>query len=154
HASKALSPELHSHHKQNSLGNLCTSYHMPFLQHRGLGTQLAFGRSDHGIPIPRPTFDQSIGIENACQKCHADKDLTWQEKQMKDWYGEIKPHHPIISNLIKAAETTDPALAVKLLLNPEPNIPSRTGGAGATPKGLPASRNQSHPMAQMDGLVT
>jgi len=138
HASKALSPELHSHHKPDSLGNLCTSCHMPFLQHRGLGTQLAFARSDHGIPIPRPAFDQSIGIENACQKCHADKDLAWQEKHTKNWYGELKPHHPIISNLIKAAETIDPVLAAKLLLNP----------------GIPGRPAQSHPMAQMDGLVT
>src|SRR5204863_1528083 len=40
HASKALSPERHSHHKTGSAGNLCTSCHMPFLQHQGVGPHL------------------------------------------------------------------------------------------------------------------
>jgi len=113
---KALRPEQHSHHKADSAGNLCTSCHMPFLQHQGIGQQLVFARSDHSIPIPRPAFDQRVGIENACQKCHRDKELTWQERYVAEWYGTIKPHHRMIGNLIKAAATTDQPTAEKLLL--------------------------------------
>ena len=65
HASKALSPERHSHHTRDSAGNQCVSCHMPYLQHQGVGTHLVYARSDHSIPIPRPAFDQQLGIENA-----------------------------------------------------------------------------------------
>jgi len=105
---------------------------MPYLQHQGIGDRLLFARSDHSIPIPRPAFDQQIGIENACQKCHRDKDLSWQEGKVKEWYGEIKPHNRSISNLIKSAGSQDPQEAAELLLDP----------------------SAKHPMAQMAGLVT
>jgi tetratricopeptide (TPR) repeat protein len=116
HASKALSPELHSHHKADSAGNLCTSCHMPYLQHRGVGTHIHFARSDHSIPIPRPAFDQKLGFENACQKCHGEKDIAWQEGKVREWYGELKPHPQMVSNLFQAANTSDPGRAAELLL--------------------------------------
>jgi len=131
HASKALSPEKHSHHKPDSPGNLCTSCHMPFLQHQGVGAHLVFARSDHTIPIPRPEFDHRLGIENACQKCHRDRDVAWQEAQLKEWYGVIKPHAPMIANLLKAGESADMKNASELLLAPE----------------------AKHPMGQMAGLA-
>ena len=132
HASKGLAAEGHSHHKTDSAGNLCTSCHMPYLQEHGIGERLRYARSDHSIPIPRPAFDQQMGIENACQKCHRDKDLSWQEARVKEWYGEIKPHNRAVANFLKAAETQDPLAAAKLLLDPA----------------------AKHPMAQMTGLVT
>jgi tetratricopeptide (TPR) repeat protein len=105
---------------------------MPYLQHQGVGSQLVYARSDHTIPIPRPLFDQQIGIENACQKCHRDRDLSWQEAKVKEWYGEIKPHHKMIANLIQAQATGDQRAAPRLLLEPR----------------------AKHPMAQMAGLAT
>jgi hypothetical protein len=132
HASKAVKPEAHSHHKAESPGNACVACHMPYLQHQSVGERLMFARSDHSIPIPRPEFDQRIGIENACQKCHRDKDLAWQQGKMNEWYGAIKPHHPSIANLIKAADVPDESGAAKLLLDP----------------------SAKHPMAQMAGLVS
>ncbi|HSH16239.1 MAG TPA: multiheme c-type cytochrome, partial [Verrucomicrobiae bacterium] len=129
HASKALAPERHSHHKPGSEGNLCTSCHMPFLQHQGVGPHLKFARSDHTIPIPRPSFDQEIGIENACQKCHQDQDLAWQEEHLKAWYGELKPHHPLIAKLIRAENVADLGAAARLMLNPEAGHPlAQTAG--------------------------
>ena len=132
HASKALAPEQHSHHERSSTGNLCVSCHMPYLQHKGVGTHLVYSRSDHTIPIPRPEFDQQLGIENACQKCHRDKDLAWQSARVKEWYGEIKPHNPAVASLLKARDETDPQAAAKLLLLPD----------------------AAHPMAQAAGLGT
>src|SRR5436190_6170794 len=85
HASKAIAPESHTHHLPNSPGSLCTSCHMPFLQHHGVGLHVSFARSDHTIPIPRPAFDHSLGVESACQKCHGDKDLTCRKR--KSWNG-------------------------------------------------------------------
>lgn len=132
HASKRLAPERHSHHARDSAGNQCVSCHMPYLQHQGVGTHLVYSRSDHSIPIPRPVFDQQLGIENACQKCHHDRDLEWQSAKVKEWYGEIKPHHTAIASLIKAREETDPLTAAKLLLLPEAKHPmAQAAGLGS-----------------------
>ncbi len=106
HASKGLAPEAHSHHKPDSAGNSCVACHMPYLQHQGVGRHLTFARSDHSIPIPRPAFDQSIGIENACQKCHRDHDLAWQQSHVDNWYGRLKPHPPLVERLL---DTNSPA---------------------------------------------
>lgn len=131
HASKALASDPHSHHKADSPGNRCVGCHMPYLQHQGVGDHLMYARSDHGIPVPRPGFDQSIGIENACQKCHRDHDLAWQQARLTEWYGQLKPHHPAISNLMASVDTADPLTAARQLLMP----------------------NARHPMAEMAGLV-
>jgi len=132
HASKALAPERHSHHARESTGNQCVSCHMPYLQHQGVGTHLVYSRSDHSIPIPRPVFDQQLGIENACQKCHRDKDLAWQSARVNEWYGEIKPHHPAIASLIKARDETDPLAAARLLLLPDAgHLMAQAAGLGS-----------------------
>jgi tetratricopeptide (TPR) repeat protein len=102
HAAKADDPEGHSHHPADSPGNLCTSCHMPYLQHQEVGDKIQYGRSDHTIPIPRPAFDTALGIENACQKCHREQGLAWQQEKFEQWYGPIKPHKPIISKLLQA----------------------------------------------------
>ena len=116
HPSKAASPESHSKHAVDSPGNRCTSCHMPFLQHQVLGSMLRFARSDHTIPIPRPEFDASIGIENACSKCHSDKTVAWLQKKTTEWYGEIKPHHNSIKSLMDAENAFDIRKAASLLL--------------------------------------
>ena len=131
HASKASGTE-HSRHKPDSPGNQCISCHMPFLQHQGVGQHFTFARSDHSIPIPRPAFDQQIGIENACQKCHSDKDIAWQEEKVIEWWGSAKPHNPVVAGLIQARGLPDPELTQDLLLAP----------------------HADHPMAQMRGLAT
>jgi tetratricopeptide (TPR) repeat protein len=105
---------------------------MPFLQHQGVGAHLTFARSDHTIPVPRPAFDQQLGIENACQKCHRDKEIAWQEEKVKEWYGGIKPHHELIANLTKAGNIADPATAARLLLKPAAKHPmAQTAGLAA-----------------------
>jgi len=118
HASKAVVPERHSHHKPGSTGSSCVACHMPYLQHPGVGSKLQFARSDHSVPIPRPAFDQKLGIENACQKCHADRDLAWQERHTREWWGTLKPHPRAVANQLLAAETSDPIAAAALLLQP------------------------------------
>ena len=105
---------------------------MPFLQHQGVGQHFTFARSDHSIPIPRPAFDEQLGIENACQKCHGDKDLAWQEAKIYEWYGNIKPHNGVVAGLVRSRDNPDPEFTQDLLLAPEAN----------------------HPMAQMRGLAT
>jgi formate-dependent nitrite reductase cytochrome c552 subunit len=130
HASKAAAPESHSHHEPGSPGNLCTSCHMPYLQHQAIGERITYARSDHTIPIPRPGFDAGMGIENACQKCHPDTTLAWQQAQLEAWYGEIKPHKPIVADLIALKSRPDAETMRELLLG----------------------MNGAHPLAELDAL--
>jgi tetratricopeptide (TPR) repeat protein len=130
HASKGEALEKHTHHQPDSPGSLCISCHMPYLQHQGIGAQIRFARSDHSIPIPRPELDAKLGIESACKKCHAEKEIAWLEARTQEWYGELKPHKEVIKGLMQAEAGLDRPAAIKLLLQP---------GAG-------------HPMAQVTGL--
>lgn len=117
HASKSLSPELHSHHKPDSPGNRCTSCHMPYMQHPLVGSLLRYARSDHTISIPRPEFDVLSGIENACQKCHMDKEVSWLQAKTDEWYGSLKPHKDLITGLFQVQGIVDAKTAGRRLLN-------------------------------------
>ncbi|MGH7600771.1 MAG: tetratricopeptide repeat protein, partial [bacterium] len=128
--SKVQSPEQHSHHKKDSPGSLCTSCHTPYLQHPAMGKHLRFARADHTIPIPRPEFDAKLGIENACAKCHADKNTAWLQAKTSEWYGEIKPHKEIVISLLQAQNVKDRKSVAALVLDDAAN----------------------HPMAQVSGL--
>jgi len=119
HASKAQTATQHSHHREGSPGNLCTSCHMPYLQHKLVGNWLKFARSDHTIPIPRPAFDAGLGIESACKKCHQDKTDEWLQKKVDEWHGKTKPHHPSIEKNLQARNTREIKETAELLLNPQ-----------------------------------
>jgi tetratricopeptide (TPR) repeat protein len=121
HASKAQRLEAHTHHRPNSPGSACVACHMPYLQHRGIGTQIQFTRSDHSIAIPRPEFDAKLGIENACEKCHAQKGLAWLEAKTQEWYGALKPHKAPVTGLLQVETLTDRQAAAELLLQPKAN---------------------------------
>ncbi len=108
HPSKAEDPEAHTFHEPGTEGSKCVDCHMPYLQHPELGYHLRFARSDHTIPIPRPGFDDRMGIVNACalSGCHADSSIVALERVTRQWYGDLKPHKPIVASLIDP-ETLD-----------------------------------------------
>jgi hypothetical protein len=124
HPSKAEIPEHHSYHKEDSPGNVCTACHMPFLQHPLLGPSVRFARSDHVIPIPRPAFDAQLGIENACQQCHQDRSVAWQQEKTDEWYRTLKPHNPLLTNNMMAKNVRDIDEAADLLLNSDACYPA------------------------------
>lgn len=106
HPSKAVDLPSHTKHAPDSPGSRCVACHMPYLQHPELGDALRFSRSDHTIPIPRPQFDESLGVQNACSKCHSDRSVDELEAQTRVWWGELKPHKDIIRALVATTDTT------------------------------------------------
>jgi tetratricopeptide (TPR) repeat protein len=44
-------------------------------------------RHDHGFTSPDPLLTKSLGIPNACNRCHQDKDADWAQKYCDEWYG-------------------------------------------------------------------
>jgi len=64
-------------------GGECVNCHMPqthYMQrHR---------RHDHGFTIPDPVLTKELGIPNACNRCHTDKDVEWAIEWTSRWYGD------------------------------------------------------------------
>lgn len=76
-------PQAHSHHKFESPGNRCVECHMP--QTMYMQSDL---RRDHGFTVPDPMLTRTLGIPNACTRCHQDQSAEWAEKWSEEWYGE------------------------------------------------------------------
>ena len=43
-------------------------------------------RRDHSWQIPRPDLSINIGTSNVCTQCHQDKDNSWADKQVGQWF--------------------------------------------------------------------
>lgn len=123
HASKAAEPESHTFHPPDSDGARCVSCHMPYLQHPDVGDGVAFARSDHTISIPRPVFDRDVGLEGACAQCHTDMSPLELEGQARAWWGEIKPHRPLVAGIAGEFRARNLGDAGALLLHPDENDP-------------------------------
>ncbi len=108
HASKARDLEAHTKHAPGSAGSRCVACHMPYLQHPEVGDGVRFTRSDHTIPIPRPAFDTALGIETACSQCHGDRSVEELDRQVMTWYGTLKPHKPIVADLVASTGSLHP----------------------------------------------
>ncbi|MDX1492941.1 MAG: tetratricopeptide repeat protein, partial [Longimicrobiales bacterium] len=123
HASKGVDVEAHTFHPADSEGSTCVSCHMPYLQHPTVGEGVTFARSDHTIPVPRPVFDADIGIESACVGCHEDRTPLQLQGQVREWWGEVKPHRPTVAGLTTEYRARNLAEAAELLLHPDVDDP-------------------------------
>jgi tetratricopeptide (TPR) repeat protein len=101
HPSKAVDTARHTHHSPSSTGSRCVSCHMPYIQQPDVGDALRYARSDHTIPVPRPAADEALGIRNACQTCHTDRDAASLERQATEWWGSLKPRPPGVDALLR-----------------------------------------------------
>ena len=118
HASKAESPERHTRHPPTSAGSRCVACHMPYLQQPNVGKSIRYARSDHAIPIPRPLFDTRLGVETACVQCHRNRTAEQLQAQVDAWYGELKPHLPVVTGVLAADSLRDVAAAARAILGP------------------------------------
>ncbi|WFB36525.1 tetratricopeptide repeat protein [Kiritimatiellota bacterium B12222] len=79
----SIIPEVHSHHEVGSAGNRCVECHMPETMYMEADL-----RRDHGFTIPDPLLTRTLGIPNACSRCHSDESVEWAEKWTEEWYGD------------------------------------------------------------------
>lgn len=92
-------------------GGECVNCHMPqtvYMQRHW--------RHDHGFTIPDPLLTRQHGIPNACNRCHADKDVAWAIEWVDKWYGP-KMDRPsrVRAQTVARARTRDPAARGTLL---------------------------------------
>ena len=82
HAEKKYAANTHHFHPTGSNGSHCVDCHMPPKNY-----MVVDPRRDHSFRIPRPDLTVKIGVPNACNGCHSDKQPTWAAEQVKQWYG-------------------------------------------------------------------
>lgn len=146
HPSKAEPVSDHTHHPADSPGSSCVGCHMPYRQHPTVGSAIRFSRADHTIPIPRPAADAQAGAPSACALCHPDVPAPELEEQVRAWYGELKPYHPLVEGLLAVTDVSDEARARSLLLRPRLDHPA----AQAQALGLYIRRYLSPDMPDLD----
>ncbi len=78
-----IDPVAHSFHKADSTGAQCIACHMPVTTY-----MQRHPRHDHGFTIPDPLLTKQLGIPNACNKCHTDKDADWSLAATEKWWGD------------------------------------------------------------------
>jgi tetratricopeptide (TPR) repeat protein len=86
--SPIIDPAGHGQHRLDDTGGQCVGCHMPqttYMQRHP--------RRDHGFTIPDPLLAQELKIPNACNRCHADKDVAWAIEAVDTWYGPRMDRH-------------------------------------------------------------
>jgi len=124
HARKTAAAPAHTKHRAGSDGSRCVACHMPYLQEPEIGNAVRYARSDHSIPIPRPAFDSTLGVVNACSGCHRDRSVAALEQQTREWYGTLKPHPRAVAALLRAPAAGERAAAELLLVPDETHAPA------------------------------
>lgn len=99
----------HHFHNPDSTGALCVECHMPERTY-----MVVDPRRDHSIRIPRPDLTISIGVPNACNKCHADKDAKWALTAVRKWYGPDLENKPEYGHIFAAARRHESDVTGKL----------------------------------------
>ena len=117
HASKAVQPAAHTKHAATSAGSRCVACHMPYLQEPEVGMRIPYGRADHTIAIPRPAFDATLGVPNACARCHAGRSTAQLDADVARLWGAIKPHPAPVAALARGAALADAGDAGRALLD-------------------------------------
>lgn len=82
HAS-TLATLTHTHHTPAAAGARCVGCHMPvtvFMQRDA--------RHDHQLARPDPALALTLGIPDACTRCHSTESATWAAAWVDRWYGE------------------------------------------------------------------
>ncbi|MCB1828379.1 MAG: ammonia-forming cytochrome c nitrite reductase subunit c552, partial [Coxiellaceae bacterium] len=94
----------HHHHQPNSAGAQCVNCHMPTTTYMTIDP-----RRDHRFGIPRPDLTISIGVPNACNRCHRDQSATWAQQQIEQWFGKRQRGDEFAHVFAKAQANTLPS---------------------------------------------
>jgi predicted CXXCH cytochrome family protein len=69
----------HHFHKVDGEGSRCVECHAPRTAYMGIDL-----RADHSFRIPRPDLTDSLGVPNACNRCHTDKSASWAAEAIRE----------------------------------------------------------------------
>ena len=107
-------PLHHFHPDSAKPGTLCVECHMPDTKY-----MVADPRRDHSLRVPRPDLTVDLGIPNACNGCHNDREkgetAQWAVDQVRTWYGEKRNETEHFAHGIAAGREVAPGGESKLL---------------------------------------
>lgn len=126
-ASRYDTPQHHFHPAASKSAD-CVACHAPTTTY-----MVVDPRHDHSFRIPRPDLSVTLGVPNACTKCHGDQSAQWAADQVKTWYGKLPTGHQQFAAALHAGQTEAAGardLLLALLRNPEqPSIARASGVA-------------------------
>ncbi|MDS4031360.1 MAG: tetratricopeptide repeat protein, partial [Candidatus Contendobacter sp.] len=125
-AAKYESPQ-HHFHPAGSPSADCVACHAPATTY-----MVVDPRHDHSFRIPRPDLTVTLGVPNACNRCHQDKSAQWAAEQVRTWYDKPLPGHQQFAEALHAGQTDAPGareLLRALLKNPDQPAIARASGA-------------------------
>jgi len=137
----------HHFHLVSSVSAQCVSCHMPDTTYMQIDR-----RHDHSIRIPRPDLSVSMGVPNACNRCHTNHDAKWAATQIATRYAKPLPGFQRFAGAFAADDRGDREAADSLTTvatdATEPAIvrASAIARLGAHPQGAPfrAAQAWSH----------
>lgn len=116
----------HHFHPTDSRGADCVACHAPTTTY-----MVVDPRHDHSFRIPRPDLSVTLGVPNACTKCHGDQPAQWAADQVKKWYGEVPVGHQQFAEVLHAgsieAAGAQELLRALLKNTDQPNIARASG---------------------------
>jgi len=71
-------------------------------------------RRDHSMRVPRPDESVRLGVPNACNACHADRDARWAAATVRQWLGRDATGYQSFATAFHDAATGEPAALEKL----------------------------------------
>ena len=99
----------HSHHAPGTPGAQCAACHMPTATYMQVDA-----RHDHSLRIPRPDRTIAMGVPNACNQCHRNRDAAWAAARIKSWAPLPTPGHQGFAEALYAAERSAMSAPVML----------------------------------------
>ena len=94
----------HHFHTAGGAGAQCVSCHLPDTTYMQIDR-----RHDHSLRIPRPDLSVSLGVPNACNRCHTDRSATWAAAAVARWYPRPNPGFQRFAASFAADDRGDPS---------------------------------------------
>ena len=124
HATAKYETTAHHFHPPTSEGAKCVSCHMPTTTYMQIDP-----RHDHSLRIPRPDLTVRIGVPNACNRCHTDRDARWAVERLRS-HNKSAPGFQRFAGSFAADDRRDPGAADSLAtIANDPSL-------GAVPQGF------------------
>jgi predicted CXXCH cytochrome family protein len=80
HAATFYDQASHHHHAAGAPGSACVDCHMPARTY-----MVVDDRRDHSFRIPEPRLTLELGVPNACNQCHEDREPQWAADTLAGW---------------------------------------------------------------------
>ncbi|HKZ07599.1 MAG TPA: cytochrome c3 family protein, partial [Methylomirabilota bacterium] len=109
HAAQKYEVATHHFHAAGSRGADCLGCHMPTTTYMEV-----HARRDHGLRVPRPDLSVTLGVPDACTRCHADRSAEWAAKQVQGWYGRAPRGYQRFAEAFSATAVGLPGAAAQL----------------------------------------